>query len=306
MAPTDRDAGSAGPLYANSTQSRLPFANTTRTSSPSASLFRLSTSLFPETSTEAAVATVFPGQEGFSGAGSTVAAGPDPVSTHGGGTSGTPPPAPTTVVGSVLGSVAGVALLVAVALFVLRWKRRQHHGIRLLEDAATRPRALSGGPDGTMADRGLPFAVPSALATLSSKRKSRAPSPGAGPAERSFYRVSGRKLPPVLMHGGDGFTDPRDSVASGQTTFRDSQGFWEPATTPRFAVGSPMRPESGIMIMQPGPGRTPVRTPVTEQRPFFDDLDSQLTPPAGIDAIGRSRQSQDGSRGSGSRFTEEI
>jgi len=257
------------------------------------------------------VATAFPGDQGFD-AGSTVAAGPGPLSTHGSGTSGSPPPAPTsTVVGSVLGSVAGVALLVAVALFLLRWKKRQQHGIRLLEDTNGRPRALSGGPGPAgsgMTDHSLPFAIPSALAALSGKHKPQGPSLGAESAEKGFYRVSGRRLPPVLMHGGDGFTDPRDSMASGQTTFRDSQGFWEPSTPSRFAVGSPMRPESGVMIMQPGPGRTPVQTPVTEQRPFFDDLDSQLTPPAGIDPIGRSHLSQDGSRGSGSasRFTEEI
>ena len=47
-----------------------------------------------------------------------------------------------------------------------------------------------------------------------------------------------------------------------------------------------------------------VRTPIAEQGPFSDAF--ALAPPLPSDPIGRSHASQDGSRGSGSRFTEEI
>ncbi|EEY14129.1 conserved hypothetical protein [Verticillium alfalfae VaMs.102] len=149
-----------------------------------------------------------------------------------------------------------------------------------------------------------------ALAGLGAKRASRQASEQPEEAgERGFYRVSGRKLPPVLQAGGDGYTDPRMSVVSNDESvyYRQSTTFFDdPAsgsTAPRLALGSPMRPVSGVPIMRSGPARTPVQ----ESNPFADPAPpSHLMVPPLRDAVGRSLTSQDGSRGSVSRFTEEI
>lgn len=223
-----------------------------------------------------------------------------------------PPPEPkpgpptSTVVGSVVGSVAGLALIFVAALFLLRWRRRHGSGLQLLDgDSSSGSRKAlpapggGGGGVGGMSERG---GVPAALAALTGaaaaqqRRASQTPSEG----ERGFYRVSGKKLPSVLQHGGDGYTDPRLSDMSG-ASYRDSVAMFGGPGTPRFAVGSPMRPDSGVPVLHPGPA---ARTPVAEQGPFSDAF--ALFPPPPGDPIGRSHASQDGSRGSGSRFTEEM
>jgi hypothetical protein len=206
----------------------------------------------------------------------------------------------------VVGSVAGIAVLLAVALFVLRWKKRQHNGIRLGEDpSSTRALPAAGGASANRRSMAERFAVPATLAALAGKRpEEQQPSSG----ERSFYRVSGRKLPSVFAHGGDGFGDPmqRASVATTVDMFNPT-GQPRDSTGPRFALGSPMRPESGVVVYRDGPARTPVHTPLSEQGPFqFSDrnIDLELTPPGRHrDAVGRSLVS---SSGSGSRFTENI
>ncbi|EQB59485.1 hypothetical protein CGLO_00111 [Colletotrichum gloeosporioides Cg-14] len=148
-------------------------------------------------------------------------------------------------------------------------------------------------------------------AAAAAKPHSRRASEPSETGERGFVRVAGRKLPSVLQAGGDGYTDPREA-AGGATAnddesvyYRDSQAFFEPggAGQTRLALGSPMRPVSGVITMQPGPARTPV----TESAPFPAPPDSTLSPPR--DPIGRTLNSQDGSRGSRgsvSRFQEDM
>lgn len=240
-------------------------------------------------------------------------------------------PETSTIVGSVVGSIAGIALLAILVMLALRWKKRNGGRITLGDDVARGARALpnADGPEGDsgagagagagMTQRSLPFGA-SALASLAAKRTStQAPAaPPAESSERGFYRVSGRKLPSVLQAGGDGFTDPtanpfgnqnRVSTMSDESVaYRDSQAFFSQpgpeAGAGRLALGSPMRPVSGVPIMRSGPAKTPV----TESNPFADPLPDLQKPPS-LDPIGRSLGSQDGSRGSrgsGSRFTEEI
>lgn len=160
-----------------------------------------------------------------------------------------------------------------------------------------------------MSERSLPFAIPAALATLTGQRRSsQTPSSGPDSPERGFQRISGRKLTSVLQTGGDGYSDPHDSLQSGTSFYRDSQGFHGgQGSSTRLQLGSPMRPDSGIPIMRTGPARTPV----TEQGPF--DTPRELTPTRQLtptrtpirDPISRSHASQDGSRVS-SKFTENI
>lgn len=204
-------------------------------------------------------------------------------------------------------------------LFILRWKRRNRAMLALGSASGTadggggRTNTLPGGgpsqPTGGMTQyRSLTFAVPAALASLTGYKRSsqrtetdRTASSTAG-SERGFYRVSGRKLPSVLQHGGDGYGEnvpEHGHTLSGSSFYRDSSGFYGGAGSPAFAPGSSTQPDSGIPIMRP----SPARTPVTEQGPL-----SPVVPPTHSprrqDMVGRSRPSQDGSHAS--RFTEEV
>ncbi|KPM34901.1 hypothetical protein AK830_g11667 [Neonectria ditissima] len=220
------------------------------------------------------------------------------------------------VIGGVVGSIAGVAFL--AILFLLAFKYKKKHGNRsLLGDnaAGTNAKRLitggnsGGGSGGAMTERTGPFAVAAALAGLTGKRSNQTPppDPDAG-GERGFYRVSGKKLPSVLQTGGDGYSDPRESVASGHTDYwRGSQAF-NPSEggSNRLALGSPMRPVSGVPIIRTGPARTPIK----EVNPFVDS-NSPSRPRPDSDALGGSIgngsiASQDGSYGSPSRFQERI
>lgn len=265
-------------------------------------------------------------------------------------------PSTSTLVGGVVGGVAGLALLVLAALMFLRWKRRMQAQSHKLLGAggvgaaagATRglieggkgagsgggisPGGLSpggispggvspggAGGDGAMAERRTTFLMP--FSSFASKRLSRGTAGTSSDGESGFYRVSGKKLPSVLMYGGDGYQDPRESVQSGSSVvFRDSQGFFGgeggPATVPAswYAVGTPMRPESGVPVFQPGFGKTAMamRVPISQHGSVMLDNEAMspnspngLVPPTGLDPAGRSLSSRE-SRGSGSRFTEEI
>ncbi|ORY71239.1 uncharacterized protein BCR38DRAFT_404350 [Pseudomassariella vexata] len=270
---------------------------------------------------------------GFAGGatdGATGTVSPSSTSTAGSGSGSSSSDTSTaTIAGSVLGAVAGVAFILVLALMALRWKKRQN-ALRLSSGensarggflsgtggaaaaaaaAAGRPStARSRGMSGTMVERrSVPFAVPAALATLTAGYKrfsGRTTASSIEGNEKGFQKVAGRKLPSVLQHGGDGYSEPspppHDSISSEQSFYRDSQGFFGGPEMPRLAVGSPMRPESGVPIFHPGPAKTPV----TEQARFSPTL----SPPQ-RDPLGRSRPSMDGSsrsHGSGSRFTEEI
>lgn len=231
----------------------------------------------------------------------------------GGGTA----PQTKEVVGGVFGGIAGVALLIGLAFMILRMKKRGWCHLRLGgEDdgpsAASRALPASGGGGGgagagaggdasgaygTMQQRSAPQSVAASLAAMTGKRSSRdRAGSGSEMAERGFVRVSGRKLPPVLQYGGDGYTDPRNSQLSeaSASVYRDSMAVFDQPNATRLALGSPMRPESGIMTMQPGPAKTPV----TSQAPSHIDSPtlprSSTHPPT--DAIGRTLAAHDFSR----------
>jgi hypothetical protein len=208
------------------------------------------------------------------------------------------------IVGGVVGSVAGVAFFLLIILMALRHRKRKQSRALGEEHGGSGARGITGGDHtggggGGMTERSVPAAVTAALASLTGKRQPPASEPPPT-GERGFYRVSGRKLPSVLQSGGDGYTDPHESIASGTSDYyRGSQAF-DPASgaNTRLALGSPMRPVSGVPIMRDGPGRTPVH----ESNPFADPP----SPPAAPDPVGRSHPSQDGSGASGSRFRERI
>jgi len=227
-------------------------------------------------------------------------------------TSGLAPETRNAVVGGVVGSVAGIAIVAFVFLYLLKWRRQRGRGIMLLGDGDSTARGgrafSSGGPAGPnsgggMAERSGAFAIPSALANLSSKRAIEAPPAEPPSQEKGFYRVSGRKLISVLESGGDGYSDPHDSMGSHSSYDRDSQGFLDSSNLSPLQLGSPMRPVSGVPIFRDGPQRT-----AWQEESLFPPGQRRSAFPTTLpirDPVGRTFASRDGSRGSGSRFMEE-
>ncbi|KAK5627161.1 hypothetical protein RRF57_002876 [Xylaria bambusicola] len=223
-----------------------------------------------------------------------------------------------TIAGSVVGAISGLAIILLLAAAVLRWKKRQS-SVNLIQASgndrghgATRT-GRGGGPNGGgggMSQRlSIPFAIPAALAKLSGQSRFSRSTVSSDGGERGFAKISGRKLPPVLQFGGDGYTDPRATMMSDQSIdYRASQNFFGEAPLARLAVGAPMLHETSIPVFHASPARTAVETPGSFSDPFSDDnvLESPTLPP---DPLGRSQPSYDRStrsHGSFSRFTEDI
>jgi hypothetical protein len=209
------------------------------------------------------------------------------------------------IVGGVVGGVAGAAFFLLLIMLALRYKKRKQAHLALEgNDGSGASRGIAGGPGPAgpaMSQRSsMPAAVAAAMASLTGNRKP--PPQPAPPSEQGFYRVSGRKLQSVLQTGGDGYSDPHASVASGGSDYhRGSQAFERgEGPSSHLTLGSPMRPVSGVMVMRDGPGRTPV----TAQNPFADP--PSPPPSRGPGTLGRSLASYDGSGASGSRFREGI
>ncbi|KAK4453641.1 hypothetical protein QBC34DRAFT_189963 [Podospora aff. communis PSN243] len=295
-------------LYSNSTRtSTLRSSYLTSSSSPSL------TSIYLPPTDAAGGAGGNVDVNGVPGFAPTTAAPTAPESSSG---SGLPPAAQSAVIGGVVGGVAGIAIVALVLMFVLKWKKGHRGGLMLLGDGDSTigGKGLSLGPGykpggGPMAERSVPFAVPSALASLTGNKRALedAPRQSAVLEEKGFHRVSGKKLISVLQSGGDGYSDPHASVMSGTSDYRNSEAFLGGSALPRLQLGSPMRPESGVMIMRSGPNRTPVQA----QGPFSDPFADQpspgpVTPPIQIN--GRSLTSRDDSAsgGSASRFAETM
>lgn len=229
------------------------------------------------------------------------------------------------VVGSVVGSLAGAALILAIILILLRRhkRRRQNGGALQLTDShpTDNEQAMRQTQAPAPARASL---VPSAFLNRFSGL-SRSTADTSSPTERSFQRVSGRKLPSAFSEGmtSDQFT--RSGTMSGSSFYQDDHGtygspgglnkdygggFGKEISETSFAGGA------GTMNLRPGPARTPViRHP--DENPFSDTNRSNLSPPMSPNpftspspdlspraALGRSLHSADGSRSS--RFTENV
>ncbi|KAM0665778.1 hypothetical protein ACQRIU_006039 [Beauveria bassiana] len=206
------------------------------------------------------------------------------------------------IVGGVVGSIAGVAFLALLVMLAMRYKNKRKAESRSINRGSPGFAALpASGSDATnsMTERnGAAASVNAAFAAFASKRQSRgAPDALEVPSgERGFHRVSGRKLQSVLYTGGDGYSDPRESTLS---QYSQSSEPFNPGDEP-FALGSPMRPVSGVPIFRSGPARTPV----TEANPFADPA---MSPPMPKNNSPPRRPGSSGSaRGSSSRFQESI
>ncbi|KAK2628518.1 hypothetical protein QTJ16_001621 [Diplocarpon rosae] len=242
----------------------------------------------------------------WSASGSTPAS--TPASSSGAGSDGdsgdysddSSAPPTSTVVGGVIGGLAGLAILIFLFMFLIRWRRRKQSMISLggeeMDASAGAGRSAPSQTAAGMTERSGfgALSVSATLASLTGYKRSSQNAVGlnAG-SERGFYRVSGRKLPSVLQSGGDGYGGGTmgGNTMSGSSFYRDSQSFYGDC-------GGTQR-DSGVPIMREGPARTPV----TEHSPFSDFPDFLNPPPPRPDAAGRV-PSQDGSQRS--RFTEEV
>ncbi|KAI2623427.1 hypothetical protein GGS21DRAFT_547165 [Xylaria nigripes] len=223
-----------------------------------------------------------------------------------------------TIAGSVVGAISGLAFILLLALAVLKWKKRRSN-IKLIQGSG-RERgygAVTGsggrGPTGAggMSEAQRPglLAIPAALAQgLFAKHTT-----ASDGAERGFAKISGRKLPPVLQFGGDGYTDPRGSVMSDRSIdYRVSQHIAGEAALPRLALGSPILQEASPPVFHASPARTPVRTSGPFSDPFSDDhmVESPaLSPALSPYSMGGPRSPAyvpTRSHASFSRFTEEL
>ncbi|KAH8821744.1 hypothetical protein F5884DRAFT_101286 [Xylogone sp. PMI_703] len=315
-------------ITTNSTSLTASFFNSTTTSSilatssllpSSTSSFASSDSIVPFITTEAPAAGT-DGSAILGGAGNPASSTSSSIAGSGNGSGSNSNSSTPAVIGGVVGSIAGLAMIIFLLLFILRWRKGKPMlslSNRNSEPGATTQTATGSGPQGPppmgMTQRALPAALTAMplYKRFSQKSESNRTVSSAGAGERSFYRVSGRKLPSVLQTGGDGYGGEEgleDMSLRGSSFYRDSKGGYGPGT-PTFpgAIAGPLgqiglqAPRESVMpTVQPGPARTPVTT----EGPFADPPSPSLNPPRRPDVLGRSHPSQDGSHTS--RFTEEV
>ena len=246
------------------------------------------------------------------------------------------------VVGGVVGGVAGFAFILVLILFFLRRYREGHQAGRMIRhgesDASSAGAMAIASDDPSQKVKNHRFSyTPFGAAAMIRKFRPGSQlnaSSAAAPSERGFYRVSGRKLPPVLGGaGGDGYGGGIPNEVMSETSFhRESQGTFRGMMTPPEATSagarwasevtntagaerppkSPAsanpRPEDhGDPVLRSSPARTPgvvVGPSLALPGTLSSGAEAGARRPRPRDGVGRSHPSHDGSRGS--RFTEDV
>lgn len=233
------------------------------------------------------------------------------------------------VVGTVIGSLAGFALLLWLMLFLIkRHKQKQRGGALQLTGDDQTDREISQ-PMTQNAAR-TSFVPPSFLNRFSGASRSTADTSSTG--EKSFQRISGRKLPSAFSEGmtSEQFASGRgEGTLSGSSFYHDEKGWYGGAgviskdfgdssfakeigeTSNTGAVGIAAR-------VRPSPAQTPVIHHAVDDAPVWgapprnggNTLSPPLTPNPDFpprSSLGRSHPSRDGSTISrSSRFTENV
>lgn len=242
-------------------------------------------------------------------------------------------PKTSKIVGGVVGSVAGLAMIFLVLFYLFRRRKL------LLQQKGAGALPLPSDDGGTTREvttrsSNDPLFSASYLAPAFMKRwrqstmtvRSDSTISSSNPSERGFQKISGRKIPPVLTHGGDGYGGglegdsptipgfPPVSPVGGPTSSPSSQA--PPPTTPfgmvldtKYTQEAEERAESPV---RPSPVHLPVSstvnfgvaTTVTPSHPIAQPQSAVAIIPQQPDGVGRSLPSYDGSRSS--RFTESI
>ncbi|KAF7518047.1 hypothetical protein PCG10_000717 [Penicillium crustosum] len=307
-------------------------SNSSSSSSSSSSMSSTSSTNYATSSSD-----VYGGSESTS---SATGAGTAPTAseTHVSGQGSTTNPNTPKIVGGVIGSVAGVALIILLLFYYLR-RRGLFMGKTgrpaMLGDAAAGAGAGAAAGSREIVERresNDPLFTASYLAPAFMKRWRQSTATArsgstadSAPSERGFQKISGRKLPPVFTHGGDGYgggldgdspTAPGFSATSPATGPIGSPSFYAPPPTSQF--GSPLDSNFTREVEEPTPPTRPnlihlpisnsvnVATPitVTPAHPVAQPQSAMPCAPPRPDGLGRSLHSFDGSRSS--RFTEVI
>ncbi|KAF2275528.1 uncharacterized protein EI97DRAFT_77565 [Westerdykella ornata] len=310
----------------NSTTSSTSFSRTS-TSSRTTSLTSTSSSLtasstsssssqpttsIPATSTSAPAAWI-PGPAG------TAPPTVESDSSAGNSNTGKAPLETPKVVGSVIGSLAGTAILLLLLLFLFkRHKRKGTLQLSGVDTADNVPIATSGQEMATRSSI-VPATAVSFLKRFSVASRLTAETSTTG--ERGFQRISGRKLPSAFSEGMTSEQFARgEGTLSGSSFYRDDKGFYGGpglASSKEFGkeVGGPAT--YGTIgtkeRFMPSPARTPVIHHPDDAPPWGASRNggSTFSPPHTPNpdgpprpTLGRSHPSHDGSRSS--RFTENV
>ncbi|KAJ6170614.1 hypothetical protein N7485_007960 [Penicillium canescens] len=241
------------------------------------------------------------------------------------------------IVGGVVGSIAGLALLLFLLVYFLRRRGllRGKMGAHapLSDDAAIG--TVAGAGTREIAERRSsndPLFTASYFAPAFMKRWRQSTQTvrtestiDSNSSERGFQKISGRKLPPVLTHGGDGFGGGLDGDSPTVPGFPPTSPGPGPTGSPAFHAPPPASPygmpldskytreiEEHQPPVPPSPvhlpisNTVPVATPitVTPAHPVAQPQSAIPIVPQRPDGLGRSLPSFDGSRSS--RFTEGI
>jgi len=289
----------------------------------------------PSSSTESYGGAVHTGTSSGSGAGDGSGSS---TSTGSSGSGSSISPRTSKIVGGVVGSVAGLALIFALLFYILR---RRGYFQRFFKDQGTQ--GLPSSDAGTaatreMAERPSSVFTTSYLAPAFMKRwrqstmTTRTDSTvDSNSSERGFQKISGRKIPPVLTHGGDGFGGGLDgdsptipdcliglslpSASAGPSggNLSSPGGHGPPPASP---FGSPLDTNYTREADEfPPPERPKIQLPVSNSvnfgsptmvtsSPHLIPQPQSAVPVQQPDSVGRSHPSFDGSRGS--RFTESL
>lgn len=254
---------------------------------------------------------------GAGGPANTAGAPADSVATAGAGASGSSTPlAPPQVVGSVVGSLAGAALILAIILMLLRRHKRRRRGALQLTNDETTERAQPPMTQDLSRNNRIPSAFLNRFSGISRSTAETSTSGG----ERGFQRVSGRKLPSAFSEGMTSDQFSRGGTISGSSFYQDDTGtYGGPGLSKEMEkeIGGAAVAGTGTkMNFRPSPARTPViKHPEDDINPFADPAPfprdrSHLSPPQSPNpekprgTLGRSLQSADGSRSS--KFTENV
>ncbi|KAF2656160.1 hypothetical protein K491DRAFT_704146 [Lophiostoma macrostomum CBS 122681] len=332
FATTSTRSSTSRSSTSTSTSSRLSSSSSSTSTSSSRLSASLSSSSLVSTSasaTAAAFTSAGPGGGGGGANPASTAASPTGTNAVTGAAADNDGPLGTPqVVGSVVGSLAGAAILLALILFLLRrHKQKQRGGALQLSGADVgdnQPIASSGQQMATRSS-----VVPSSAVAFFNRFSgaSRSTADTSTTAERGFQRISGRKLPSAFSEGMTSEQFARgQGTLSGSSFYTDDQGFYggpgdlaaAAAANKEFGKETGEPSATGAMgrkeRIMPSPARTPVIHHPDDAPTWGTSRNgggSTLSPPVSpnpdhpaIGTLGRSHPSHDGSRSS--RFTENV
>ncbi|KAJ5492850.1 hypothetical protein N7539_001596 [Penicillium diatomitis] len=247
---------------------------------------------------------------------------------------------PTTskIVGGVVGSVAGLAMIFIVLFYLFRrrkmmFKQRNSAALPLPSDDGGTTRQMS-----TISSNEPLFSA-SYLSPAFAKRwrhstmtvRSDSTVSSSTPSERGFQKISGRKIPPVLAHGGDGYGGTGDESSPtypglSPVSPGGASAMGSALTSPLSQAPPPTLPHGMVLDtnytreaeeglespIRSSPVHLPISsavsvaspTTVTPTSPIAQPQSAIAVIPRRPDGLGRSFPSYDGSRSS--RFTESI